>query len=198
MIRIFDDFLANPEEVRNSALASGFGSWRPSKGTLGATAYDGMNFYGDHASIIETIYKKAGMIGFPNSVLFRVTNETTERAVVHSDVGAGDTTVIVYLSQHPDRYGTGFYRNTRNGSLTMPPIAELVKDQEEFEALKREISESGEYQWDEIQFVHGKFNRAVVFKSHRFHRRFPDHGFGTDEQTGRLIWIGHFKDGKLP
>lgn len=198
MIHIFDDFIADPEKVRQSALQSGFGSWRPNKGTLGASAYDGMNFYGDHAAIIETIYKKSGFIGYPNQCLFRVTNEATESAVVHSDVGAGDTTCIVYLSQHSDKYGTGFYRNKRTGSLTMPPLAEIVKDADEFAKVKHEIDTSLPEYWEEVQFVDGRYNRAIVFKSHRFHRRFPEHGFGADENTGRMIWIGHFRDGVLP
>lgn len=194
---VLDDFLADPETVRQSALASGFGSWRPNKGTLGAAAYDGMNFYGDHATIIETIYKKVGFIGYPNQCLFRVTNETTESAVVHSDVGAGDTTVIVYLSQHTDKYGTGFFRNVRTGSLTMPPISELVKDMNELAKIKHEIDTSLPAYWEEVEFVQGKYNRALAFKSHRFHRRFPEHGFGTDESSGRMIWIGHFLNPKL-
>ena len=196
VVVVFDDFLADPDAVRNSALVSGFGSWRPSNGILGAAAYDGMNFYGDHAPIIEAIYGHAGFVGFPNSMVFRITNETTERAVVHSDVGAGDTTCIVYLSQHADKYGTGFYRNKRLDSLAMPPIDELLKEPDEFARIKQEISESRPECWEEVEFVHGKYNRAVVFKSHRWHRRFPEHGFGTDAPSGRMIHITHFRDGK--
>lgn len=154
-----------------------------------------MNFYGDHATIIETIYKKVGMIGFPNSVLFRVTNETTERAYVHSDNAAGDTTVIVYLSHHDDKYGTGFYKHKESGSLSMPPLATLAKCPAVFNQLKFEINDSSDKYWQEVEFVQGKYNRAVVFKSNRYHRRFPDHGFGTDAETGRMIHISHFKDG---
>lgn len=194
---VIDDFLADPEQVRQSALASGFGSWRPTKGSIGSSVYDGMNFYGDHATIIETIYKKVGMVGYPNSTLFRVTNETTERAYIHSDNAAGDTTCIVYLSQHADKYGTGFYKHKESDSLAMPPLHVLAQVPEAFEKLKAEINDSSEKYWEEVEFVQGKFNRAVVFKSHRYHRRFPDHGFGTDPESGRMIHISHFKNGIL-
>lgn len=197
MIQVFDDFLADPQTVRESAIASGFGSWKPSKGAIGSSVYDGMNFYGDHATIIETIYKKAGFVGFPNSMLFRVTNEATERAYVHSDVTAGDTTCIVYLSRHVDKYGTGFYRHRETGALFMPPLDDLIRQPALFEKLKADINESSKQLWEEVEFVQGTFNRAIVFKSHRWHRRFPEHGFGADEHSGRMIWIGHFRSPKL-
>jgi hypothetical protein len=79
----------------------------------------------------------------------------------------------------------------------MQPLAELTKDMNELAKIKHEIDTSLPEYWEEVEFVQGKYNRAVAFKSHRFHRRYPDHGFGTDENTGRMIWIGHFKDGQL-
>jgi hypothetical protein len=147
-------------------LAAGIGTWRPNKGKSGADYYDGIGFYGDHAPIIETIYKKVGMIGYPNSMCFRVTNEGTGEGVIHSDAGAGDMTCFLYLSAHPERYGTEFYR----------------KDGE---------------RWIEDEFVSGAFNRIVVFHSHEYHRRFPLHGIGHDAETGRLVWVGHFRRGVL-
>ena len=197
MICIFENFLADPDAVRASAINSGFGSWKPAKGSIGSSVYEGMNFYGDHSTIIETIYTKAGFVGFPNSMCFRVTNETTERAYVHSDVSAGDMTCIVYLSSHPDKYGTGFYKHRGSGLLFMPPLEELAKHPDALERLKADINESSEAIWEEVEFAQGGYNRAVVFESHRWHRRFPEHGFGSDEHSGRMIWIGHFKRGKL-
>lgn len=194
---VIDDFLADPDTVRNSALASGFGSWKPTKGKIGSSVYDGMNFYGDHASILETIYKKVGMVGYPNSMLFRVTNADTERAYVHSDNAAGDTTCILYLSKHADKYGTGFYKHKESDSLAMPPLAALAKCPEAFDKLKAEINDSTDKYWEEVEFVQGQYNRMVVFKSARYHRRFPEHGFGSDEEGGRMIHICHFKDGVL-
>jgi hypothetical protein len=190
-MQVIDNLLGNPKRVRQSALDSGFGSWRPKKGAIGSSVYDGMNFYGDHASIIEAIYKKIGMVGYPNSMCFRVTNETTERAYVHSDVTAGDTTCILYLSEHSEGYGTGFYRHKRTGSMVMPPLKEIS----DLATLQAEINDSSAEHWEEVEFVKGVFNRAVIFRSHRYHRRFPEHGLGTDENSGRMIHITHFKDG---
>jgi len=196
-IRVFDDFLKDPEAVRQSALASGFGTWRPNKGAIGDTAYDGINFYGDHARVIEAVYRKAGFLGIPNSMCFRVTNEGTERAYVHSDNAAGDMTCIVYLSRHSDRYGTGFYRHRESDSVTMPSLSELIADPTKMAKIKAEISDSSEKYWQEEQFVQGAFNRAVIFKSACYHRRFPIHGFGSGPEDGRMIHISHYKAGEI-
>jgi Family of unknown function (DUF6445) len=194
---VIDNFLADPARVRQSVLNAGFGTWHPIKGDMGADYYRGLGFYGDHAPIIEAIYKKVGMIGYPNSMVFRVTNETTEKGVIHSDVGAGDTTCFLYLSSHPERYGTGFYRNCRTGLTTMPGLAELAKDAAELERLKTETAASLDSDWEQVEFVRGAFNRIVIFKSHSYHCRFPLHGIGNDESGGRMVWIGHFKDGQI-
>lgn len=167
MTIVLDNFLKDPDAVRQSVLNCGFGTWRPSKGRSGADYYDGLGFYGDHAPIIETIYKRVGMIGYPNSMVFRVTNENTSKGVIHTDEGAGDTTCFLYLSSHVGRYGTAFY--------------EKMNDD-----------------WKEIEFVNGAFNRIVVFKSNIYHQRFPLNGFGNDPVAGRLVWVGHFRDGELP
>ncbi len=166
-MKVIDDFLPDPMAVRNSVMSAGFGTWRPNKGKSGADYYAGLGFYGDHAQVIEAIYKKVGMIGYPNSMVFRVTNENTEKGVIHSDAAAGDTTCFLYLSVHPEKYGTEFY----SGDIENPGNAELVR---------------------------GVFNRAVIFKSRQLHRRYPVNGIGTDAESGRLVWIGHFRDGVLP
>ena len=166
-MRVIDDFLSDPMAVRNSVMSAGFGTWRPNKGKSGADYYAGLGFYGDHAQVVEAIYKKVGMIGYPNSMVFRVTNETTEEGVIHSDAGAGDTTCFLYLSSHDETYGTEFYAG-------------------EPDDLGR------------VEFIQGRFNRAIIFKSRTYHRRFPLGGVGTDAESGRLVWIGHFRDGVMP
>src|ERR1700677_5110453 len=100
-IQVFDDFVADPERVRQSALQSGFGSWRPNKGDVGLEAYAGMNFWGEHATLIRALYEHIGPV-FRSSMFFRVTNPTTDKALVHSARASGDYTAIVYLSPpHP-------------------------------------------------------------------------------------------------
>lgn len=190
---VIDNFIADPDAARESALRSGFGTWRPSKGEIGSSVYEGMNFWGDHATLLKGLARAAGQPVYPNSMFFRVTNLATESAYVHSDREAGEYTAIVYLSKHEDEgSGTGFYRHRETGAVFMPSFAEMSKDPESFERLKREMVQGSADHWERIAFVPGKYNRAVIFDAPLFHARIPKNGFGESAEDGRLIWASHF------
>ena len=127
MIRVFDDFLPNPEFVRQSALRSGFGTWAPNKGDIGASFYSGVNFWGDHASLFKALHAKLGAI-IPSSMFFRITNPTMEHALIHSDREYGENTAIVYLSKEwgDIQSGTAFYKHRETGMVNMPPLEEIL------------------------------------------------------------------------
>lgn len=192
MITIIDDFTPFVDEVRQSALESGFGTWRPSKGEAGSSIYDGMNFWGKHSLLLHALCYAMGRQVYPNSMFFRVTNEDTEAAYVHSDRESGDFTCIVYLSQHDETSGTGFYRHRETGMTHMPSFAELVQDTAGFEKLKREMVEGSNEHWEQLDFVRGLYNRAVIFDAPRFHARVPRHGFSNNAEDGRMVWACHF------
>jgi hypothetical protein len=69
-----DDFLSDPDKMRQSAIASGFGTWRPNKGAIGPDKFDGVNFYGDHATGVRALAKHFKAPIYPNKFFFRVTN----------------------------------------------------------------------------------------------------------------------------
>lgn len=192
MIKIVDDFCPSIDEVRASALASGFGTWKPNKGEVGSSNYEGMNFWGRHSLLLHALAHYIGRPVYPNAMFFRVTNETTEGAYVHSDRESGDFTCVVYLSQHEERYGTGFYRHRQTGMTHMPSFAELREQPELFDRLKREMVEGSDEHWAQLDFIHGVYNRAIIFDAPRFHARIPRHGFGQCAERGRLIWGCHF------
>ena len=37
MIRVYDQFVKDPDAVRQSAIRAGFGTWYPNKGDIGAS-----------------------------------------------------------------------------------------------------------------------------------------------------------------
>lgn len=190
---VVDGFVADPDKVRASALAAGFGTWRPNKGEVGSSIYDGMSFWGDHGVMLRALTQAVGRPVYPNSMFFRVTNADTEGAYVHSDREAGDYTAVAYLSQHEDgTSGTGFYRNRRTGLMRMPSFAEMAQDPAEFDRLKKEMVEGSEKDWEQLHFVEGKYNRCVVFDAPLFHARLPKHGFGATPDAGRMVWACHF------
>jgi hypothetical protein len=192
VITVIDSFTPLIDEVRQSALQSGFGTWRPNKGEVGSSVYDGMNFWGRHSVMLHALSHWVGRPVFPNSTFFRVTNEDTEAAYVHSDRESGDFTCIAYLSDHTEKSGTGFYRNRRTGMAHMPSFQEMAEDQLEFERLKREMVSGSDEHWEQLDFVRGIYNRAVIFDAPRFHARCPRHGFASNAQDGRMVWVCHF------
>ncbi len=193
MIIVKDDFTPYIDQVRESALASGFGTWRPNKGEIGSSIYDGMNFWGLHSIMLHALTYAMGQPVFPNSMFFRVTNEDTEAAYVHSDRESGDFTCIVYLSDHGSQLtGTGFYRHRETGLTQMPSFAEMAQDPEQFEKLKAHMVDGTDQYWEPLDFIRGTYNRAVIFDAPRFHARHPRHGFAKTAEQGRMVWVAHF------
>jgi hypothetical protein len=192
MITIIDDFSPAIDQVRASAIASGFGTWRPNKGEVGSSVYEGMNFWGKHSVLLHALTRFWGSSIYPNNMFFRVTNKDTEAAYVHSDRESGDFTCIAYLSDHKDVSGTGFYRHRETGMTQMPSFDVMAQEPERFERLKREMVGGSDEHWEQLDFVRGLYNRAVIFDAPRFHARVPRHGFADNETEGRMVWVCHF------
>lgn len=191
-LKIFDDFCPAIAVVRDSALQSGFGTWRPNKGEIGSSVYDGMNFWGKHSMMLHSLACAMGRPVYPNSTFFRVTNKETEKAYVHSDRESGSWTCVAYLSEHKEASGTGFYRHRKSGLVEMPTF-EKMRHKKRFAALKRDMVKGGDKEWEQLDFVRGVFNRAVVFRAPLFHARCPKNGFGTTAEGGRMVWVTHFE-----
>jgi hypothetical protein len=190
-IHVVDNFLEDPDKMRQSALASGFGTWHPKKGAIGPSEFEGVNFYGDHATGVKAIAKNFKMPIYPNKMFFRVTTLATDEAVVHSDIFTGDITCLLYMSEHEDS-GTEFYRHKPTDTYALPPLKQFYSDREFFDRMKDDCSHRNPETWEKINYVEGKYNRAVFFPSPVFHCRYPYTGFGEDEETGRMIWGCHF------
>ncbi len=190
-VLVVDNFVTDPDKVRASALAAGFGTWKPNKGEVGSSIYDGMSFWGDHGTLLTSLTRTMGYALIPNSMFFRVTNKDTEPAYVHSDREAGNYTAIVYLSRHEKISGTGFFTHKRTGMTIMPPLAELSK-RKDYAQFKDEMVKAHPDDWTLRRFVPGEYNRALIFRAPLFHARIPRHGFATTPEEGRMVWVCHF------
>jgi hypothetical protein len=128
-------------------------------------------------------------------MFFRVTKPTTEAAYVHSDREWGAWTCIAYLSQHPEVSGTAFYRHRQTQLCEMPSFQEMKErwPAEAFEQIKTAMVKGSEEDWEQLDFVRGLFNRALIFHAPLFHSRFPRHGLGSDDASGRMVWVCHFE-----
>lgn len=193
MISVFDNFVADPDTVRQSALRSGFGTWHPNQGDIGASFYQGVNFWGDHATLFQALHAKVGQI-IPSSMFFRITNPDMERALIHSDREYGEHTAIVYLSKTLANVesGTAFYRHRETGWTEMPPLSELMADPEFFKTIRLQMLAADDADWEMHRFVREQYNRCVVFDAPQIHCRIPKVGYGIEENDSRMVWVCHF------
>lgn len=187
---VVDHFCDDPERVRASVYAAGFGTWRPNKGEVGSSVYEGMGFWGDHALMLRALTRSVGAV-VPNSMFFRVTNEGMERAYIHSDRECGAHTCVAYLSEHDTTSGTAFFRHKRTGLTEMPSFQEM-KESGLLDELRADMVSRDPDKWEQLDFVRGQYNRALIFPAPLFHSRFPLEGIGTNPQEGRLVWASHF------
>lgn len=191
MYLVVDDFCDEIENVVASVRAAGFATWKPNKGEVGTSIYDGMGFWGNHALMLRNIIPSVGSVIVPNSMFFRYTNVGMEKAYIHSDRETGNWTCVAYLSKHEEPSGTAFFRHKPTGLIEMPSFQEM-KDMGIFEELSADIVSRDPDKWEQIDYVEGKYNRALIFYAPLFHSRFPLEGIGADETEGRLVWVSHF------
>lgn len=190
-LKVVDDVLPNASAVRNSALATGFGSWKPNPGSIGSTEYTGVSFQGDHPACIRAVQAAMGQPIIPGSMHFRVTNRDSERALVHSDIGYAEYTALIYLSEMNLEYGTKFYRHKQSGYIRLPKVEDLVK-RPDYHMFRDDMSTSDPSKWTEEHYVQAKYNRLVLFDAGRFHCRTGAENFGNTDVTARMIWACHF------
>jgi hypothetical protein len=192
-IIVKDGFCDQLDVVRESALASGFGTWKPASSAIGYAEYDGMNFVGRHDLMFEALQAAVPMPIYPGANFFRATKPTTETACVHSDRGHGDWTCIVYMSEHKEPSGTGFYRHRETGLIEMPTVEDM-KAAGTLDKFNADMKNTGDDVWEQLDFVRGLYNRALIFHAPLFHARCPRGGFGDgSDQTARMVWVCHFR-----
>ena len=188
---IVDNFCDDADSVVQSAFNAGFSTWLPKKGEVGSSVYAGMGFWGDHAKMLRPIVGAVGSVIIPNTMFFRNTNKGMEKAYIHSDREAGSHTCIVYLSEHEEKSGTAFYKHIPTGLTRMPSFKEM-DEMGILEELKDDMVSRDESKWELLDFVEGKYNRALIFEAPLFHSRYPLEGVGDTPEDGRLIWASHF------
>lgn len=188
---VVDDFCEHLEYVKKSAHAAGFDTWNPNKGEIGSSVYEGMGLWGDHAVMLRALVLATGTMLVPNCMFFRATNRGMEKAYIHSDRETGNHSCVVYMSKHDEPSGTAFFRHKETGLLEMPSFVDMDKAGI-LEDLKKDIVERAPDKWEQLAFVEGKYNRALIFHAPLFHSRFPLEGIGTTADDGRLVWVSHF------
>lgn len=189
MIRIVDDFCSEIDSVRESALRAGFGNWDPDDGY----GFSGIGFWGDHAPMVQSLARSFGGPVYPNGMFFRLTSN--DSGSVHTDKDLGHFSCVAYLSSHEEGVsGTAFYRHRETGYRQMPTLGDTPEERSLESRLVEDMR--SEDRWEELDFVRGLYNRAVIFPAARFHarrfRRYPKSENSVSEEEGRMVWTCHF------
>jgi len=188
---VVDDFCEDIERVKQSAFAAGFDTWRPNKGEVGSSVYEGMGFWGNHALMIASLMRATGGVVVPNTMFFRITNEGMEKAYIHSDRESGSFTCVAYLTEHAEESGTAFFMHKRTGLKSMPSFAEM-QELGILNELKEDMVSRDSDKWVQLDYVRGARNKALIFNAPLFHSRYPLEGIGSTLDEGRMVWVSHF------
>lgn len=192
---LVDDFLANPQDLRERALALGYDRGEQRGNYSGVTSDRPIDIPGlDEAvsRIIGTPVRAAPgtLHGHCRIAL------ASDRAASGVHVDPAFYSGILYLSppEH-SRGGTDFYRHRRTGLDRVPmtddglvrsgygDVNTLIEDVVNRDTLKGSA-------WEKTMSVPMRFNRLALFSPWLFHNSRP--GFGTTPDNGRLVYLMFF------
>ncbi len=196
---IIDNFCLQIDEVRQSFLTAGFGTWAPGHGKLGVGVFAGVGNVGEHKWMNLALTKAMGGPIISGSQFARINKESDPAAYIHSDRSDGQMTAICYLSRETDEnHGTGFYRlkpceDFPDGLDEMPCYQSQDAMGERGKRLQVKMVKSDPRDWELTLFVPGIYNRCVIFHGPLFHSRLPAYGLGSTPESARMVWVNHFQ-----
>lgn len=169
---IIDDFLDNPDIVRNSVLQIDISKKGMYPGLRSDRAdHDYANYVQQK---IETVLNKSILGWEQDSLQFQLCLEN-EKTWLHCD--ETEWAGILYLTPNaPVEAGTGIFRHKKTQIFTGPNPNIDAKD---------------ESQWELITTIGNVYNRLVLYNGKMFHRSIIS-GFGNSKETGRLTQVFFF------
>jgi hypothetical protein len=177
-ILIVDDFLADPNAVRNDALQSDFIDWQGHDGQVYKRVC--LKPVPGLQEAIESVYGPVEMFGQGYRLNFA--GEMPNQSI-HSDLGWGTHAAVIYLCEGPG--GTAFWRHSKTGATRID-----AGDHELFDAIGGDWEL--EQAWSMVGLAELAYNRATLYDNALFHSRYPFEAFGTDQHSGRLIAVAFF------
>jgi hypothetical protein len=169
---IVDDFLDNPDAVRNSVLQIEFYKTGMYPGVRSDRADENYGRYVQEK--IEFVLGKSILEWKQDSLVFQLCLKD-EKTWLHCD--ETDWAGILYLTPNaPVDAGTGIFRHKQSKIFTGPDPKLNAKD---------------ETQWELITTIGNVYNRLVLYNGKLFHRSLIP-GFGDCKRSGRLTQVFFF------
>lgn len=181
-LRVYDDFLPNPDSVRNRGIRARFRNFLGKDGELYKRVSD--KPIGEVIiALEEAMGREIELLGMGYRLNYD--GEMPNHAI-HSDLGWGTYAAVVYLSDPPRgrSSGTAFWRHHSGYDRIRPGdddvLREVFTDWDMPEA------------WEQTTFVPSAYNRGIIYRSELFHSRWPFEAYGTSPDDGRLIVVAFF------
>lgn len=181
-LRVYDDFLPNPESVRSRGIRAKYGNKLGKDGEIYKRVAD--------VVVPEVVDGLQTAMGRPIELLgmgYRLNYDgEMPNHAIHADLGWGTYAAVVYLSKPPSgKYsGTAFWQHHTGHDRVKQGEAEVLKD-----VLK---DWDNPLAWEQTAFVPTNYNRAVIYRSELFHSRWPFTGYGSSPDDGRLIVVAFY------
>jgi len=185
---VVDDFFEKPEELRSWALEKGF--------CTETSPVDGMDYVGvckdpPWVFVHEAEIKLSYLLRSPAQIALSFLRLTTlrerdiTRRVVHLDHAYSGYLCTVYLNlEFPQESGTWILRHRETGLETVPRSSDELRTWED-DCNKLQM-------WNITGVSAQAWNRAMVMSTQLFHASRPTEGFGTDPETGRMVFVAFF------
>ena len=194
---VLDDFLKNPEAVREQALKLNYTVQGRFPGLNSAEKIE-LPYLNEIVSAVirQPVYTPwAKDFSHGSCRLALASDDKPGR--IHID--PSQLSGILYLSRPEDcQGGTEFYRHIRTGTDRLPMDEETLKavGYSSYEELQHEILDKDALdrsKWELTMTVPMRFNRLILLQPHYWHTSGP--GFGDSVENGRLIYVMFFKVG---
>jgi len=199
-IALVRDFFDNPEAVRKKALRQEYAPHTH----LGDT-YHGIGktlpmWYRAATPIRQAL----GFIPVEVASFWRLGLEGEDvTSFIHSDFRMeSDWAAVCYMHNPvPFLNGTAFWRLRKSGELVAPVERILEQEAQGDFSLGMALGAMGnaedlEEHWVLDSVVGSHFNSCVLYRSNRYHSRFPRSSWGSDASNGRLVWVAFFNEGE--
>ena len=191
---VMDDFLRDPDALRNHALRLNYArsGHYPGRDSLEKIRIDGLT-----ENISRLVHEP---LHTPWSENYAHQNC---RLALASDAAPGrihiDTshwTGVLCLSRNEDcSGGTEFHRHRRTGTDRFPLTPEALSaagyrsyDELDADILQKDALDPG--QWDQVLSVPMRYNRLILIQPYFWHTAGP--GFGDSVENGRLVYLMFF------